>query len=135
MLYPPPARFSFPTFLLKSQRKTLPLPSTATPVGKLKPLPRVVIAQKCAVCAAAEGANPLSAPRHRTANASTRFPQRTRLFPRRRLSGRRPPEPAIRLSLEICWEVALDGKHKGPEGDENGIDLKISRGETHTTNE
>src|SRR5258705_9411192 len=102
-------------------------PALCSARGLVEAVPRVVIARlNGAVCAAAEGANPLTAPSHRTANASTHLPQRTRLFPRRGLSGRPRPEPAIRLWLEICWEVAPNGTHKGPEADENGIDLKIS---------
>src|ERR1700757_2528344 len=107
---------------MESATKTLPLPSTATLVGELKPLPRVDTAPlKCAVCASAEGANPPSALRHRAIRARTHMPQRTQLSLRGRLSERRSPDAATRLSLEITWEVAQDETREGSRADENSI--------------
>src|ERR1700730_3577910 len=100
----------------------LPLASTATPSGLLRPLPSVVIAQlQCAVCASAEGANPPSTLRHRTTRARTHLPRRTQLVARGSLSECRSPGAATRLSLEITWEVAQDETHEGSRGDENSI--------------
>src|ERR1700747_3152662 len=100
----------------------LPPASTATPWGLLKPLPSVVIAQlKCAVCAAAEGANPPSALTHRSTSARTHLPQRRQCSAPVRLLERRSPSVAARLSMEITWEVAEDETHEPSMADENRI--------------
>jgi hypothetical protein len=49
------------------------------------------------------------------------MPQRTQLSLRGRLSERRSPDAATRLSLEITWEVAQDETREGSRADENSI--------------
>src|SRR5260370_854837 len=123
---PPAARISFTALFPTSATKMLPLASTATPSGLLKPLPSVAIAQlKCAVCASAEGANPPGALRHRAIRARTHMPQRTQLSLRGRLSKCRSPRAATRLLLEITWEVAQDETREGSRADENSIAMNL----------